>query len=196
MLEGTLSRIIGGAVALGVVLMLLGQPSDKAAAQDAAQIARGKYNVVGPGGCGDCHTPGALSGKPDMTRELGGSDVGWAVPGLGGFVPPNLTPDKDTGLGNWTAAEIVTAFTKGKTPEGRVLAPAMPWEDFSHLSRSDALAVAAYLKTLKPVKHAVPGRFGPDQQVTGVSVMTVLPADVYDGLPKPAAQSAVPEKTP
>lgn len=71
----------------------------------------------------------------------------------------------------------------------------MPWEDFSHLSRSDVLAVAACLKTLKPVRHAVPGPFGADQPVIGVSVMTVLPADVYNSLPKPAAQS-VPGKTP
>jgi mono/diheme cytochrome c family protein len=77
-------------------------------------------------GCGDCHTPGYFLGKPDMARNLGGSDVGFAIPGLGVFVPPNLTPDKETGLGNRTAKQIVTAVTTGKTPDGRMLAPIMP----------------------------------------------------------------------
>jgi hypothetical protein len=63
------------------------------------QVARGKYlTSVIP--CTDCHTPGIFLGKPDMTRYLGGSDVGFDVPGLGVFYGPNLTPDKETGLGS------------------------------------------------------------------------------------------------
>src|SRR5262249_45977917 len=68
---------------------------------ERAQIAYGKY-LVQLGGCTDCHTPGHLLGKPDISRFLGGSDVGLEVPGLGVFVAPNLTPDNVTGLGNWT----------------------------------------------------------------------------------------------
>jgi len=63
---------------------------------ESAQVAHGKY-LVQFGGCTDCHTPGHLLGKPDMSRFLGGSDVGLEVPGLGVFVAPNLTPDKVTG---------------------------------------------------------------------------------------------------
>ena len=66
---------------------------------ERAQVAHGKY-LAQLGGCTDCHTPGHLLGKPDMSRFLGGSDVGLEVPGLGVFVAPNLTPDKVTGLGN------------------------------------------------------------------------------------------------
>jgi mono/diheme cytochrome c family protein len=62
------------------------------------QIARGEY-LVALGGCEDCHTPGHSFGKPDMIRDLGGSDVGFEIPGLGVFVGPNLTPNKQTGLG-------------------------------------------------------------------------------------------------
>ena len=113
--------------------------------------------------------------------DLGGSDVGFAVPGLGVFVPPNLTPDNETGLGNWTAEQIVTAFTKSRRPDGRVLSPAMPTQGFAHLSRLDALAVAAYLKSLEPVKNAVPGPFGPSQKID-VPVMILLPAAVYNRL--------------
>jgi mono/diheme cytochrome c family protein len=172
---------------VAIAAAILGLSPGRAAAQDLAQIARGKYIVVGPGGCGDCRRPGSFFGKPDPTHYLGGSDVGWALPGLGVFVPPNLTPDKETGLGSWTADQIVTAVTAGRRPDGRILVPAMPWRDFAHLSRADAVAVAAYLQTLKPVNHLVPGPFGPGQKVDGVFVMTLLPADAYDKLPQPKA---------
>ena len=82
---------------------------------DEAQIARGQY-LVSIAGCSDCHTPGGLLGAPDMKRYLGGSDVGFSIPGQGVFVGENLTPDKETGLGDWTAEQIVTAFRKAKRP--------------------------------------------------------------------------------
>ena len=147
--------------ALFVVAAGLGaRPS---AAED--QVARGKY-LVTIMGCGDCHTPGALLGKPDMAHMLSGSDVGFEIPGLGVFVGRNLTPDKETGLGNWTAAEIATAFTTGKRPDGRILSPAMPWENFKTLKPEDAQAIAAFLKSLSPVHRAIPGPFGPTEKVT------------------------------
>ena len=86
---------------------------------DAADtpVERGKY-LVAVIGCGDCHTPGFFLGKPGMTKYLAGSDVGFAIPCLGVFVAPNLTPDKDSGLGKWTKQQIVTAITKGRRPDG------------------------------------------------------------------------------
>jgi hypothetical protein len=60
-------------------------------------------------------------GKPDMTRFLGGLDVGFAIPGMGVFVGPNLTPDKQTGLGNWTDDQVVIALTTGQTPDGHII---------------------------------------------------------------------------
>ena len=79
-----------------------------AQAADPAAVARGKY-LVTIASCHDCHTPGYFLGKPDMARYLGGSDVGFELPGLGVFHGPNLTPDKATGLGNWTDAQVVAA---------------------------------------------------------------------------------------
>jgi hypothetical protein len=90
------------------------------------QVERGKY-LVSVIRCTDCHTPGALLGKPDMTRYLAGSQVGVALPGLGVFYGPNLTPDNETGLGNWTIEEIATAIRTGKRPDGRKLAPITRW---------------------------------------------------------------------
>jgi mono/diheme cytochrome c family protein len=164
------------------VLAVIGHPGHAA----ETQVERGKY-LVAVVGCGDCHTPGFFFGKPDMTKYFGGSDVGFAMPGLGVFVGPNLTPDKETGLGKWTKEQIVTAITKGERPDGRMLAPIMPWNDFAHLTKADALAIVAYLQSLPPVHNKVSGPFGPTEKPT-VFVMSVQPGDVYDGLPKPLAQ--------
>ena len=95
-------------------------------------VERGKY-LVNLAGCNDCHTPGYFLGKPDTGRYLGGSDVGFELPGLGVFHGPNLTPDKETGLGGWTDAQIVAALQTGKRPDGRELAPIMPWHAFAKL---------------------------------------------------------------
>jgi mono/diheme cytochrome c family protein len=167
------------AIALAVIATL-GLVPGYAEAVDA-QVARGKY-LVTLGACTDCHTPGSFLGKPDMTRFLGGSDVGFAIPNLGVFVGRNLTPDKDTGLGSWTRPQIVAAFTTGKRPDGRELAPVMPWRAYANLTKADANAIAAYLQSLPPVRHEVPGPFGPSQKVS-VFVMDVLPGDVYNNLP-------------
>ncbi len=155
-------------------------------AGDHATITRGKY-LVTLSGCTDCHTPGHLIGNPDLTRYLGGSDVGFAVPNVGVFVGANLTPDNETGLGKWTIQQIVTALTTGKRPDGRELAPVMPYAAFSSLTPADAKAIAVFLKSLPPIRRKVAGPFGPDEKPTSL-VLTVLPADVYDALPKPPAK--------
>ena len=159
-------------------------------------VARGKY-LVTFGSCTDCHTPGSFFGKPDLTRFLGGSDVGFAIPGLGVFVGPNLTPDKKTGLGSWTDEQIITAFTTGRTPTGRMLAPVMPWHAYANLTKSDALAIVDYLKSLPPVSHQVGGPYGPNQ-TPAEFVMDVIPPAVYGGLPKPGgpAPTAAPGAAP
>jgi mono/diheme cytochrome c family protein/uncharacterized protein YjiS (DUF1127 family) len=148
--------------------------SDAGYAQ-TAQIKRGEY-LVTLGGCNDCHTPGYFFGKPDTARLLGGSEVGFAIPDLGVFHGPNLTPDPDTGLGNWSADEIVAAITKGQRPDGRILAPIMPWHAFAKLTRQDAYAIVAFLKSLPPVRNKVPGPFGPNETPTSFIMKIVPPA--------------------
>ena len=141
----------------------------------ATSLARGKY-LVQFGGCIDCHTPGYFFGKPDMSRALAGSEVGFELPGLGVFYGPNLTPDKDTGLGNWTKQQIVTALQKGTRPDGRQLAPIMPWKAFANLTKRDANAIAGYLKSLAPVSNKVPGPFGSSEKPTSF-IMKVVPPE-------------------
>jgi mono/diheme cytochrome c family protein len=151
---------------------LLSQPAGLVHAQNP-QVERGKY-LVSFGGCMDCHTPGYFLGKPDLTRYLAGSDVGFEIPNLGVFVGSNLTPDKETGLGNWTDAQIIAALQTGTRPDGRLLAPIMPWRAFANLTAADAKAIVAYLRTLPPVKNKVPGPFGPTETPT-TFVMKVVP---------------------
>ncbi len=147
------------------------------------EVQRGKYLVsIIP--CTDCHTPGTFLGNPDFKRFLGGSDVGFEVPGLGIFYGPNLTPDDETGLGKWTKEQIASAITHGKRPDGRELAPPMPVAVFKELTKSDALAIAAYLKTLPAIKHKVPGPFGPNEKPTEF-VYQVVPAAKYVPTPPP-----------
>jgi mono/diheme cytochrome c family protein len=135
------------------------------AAADEAQVARGKY-LVRIAGCNDCHTPGYFFGKPDASRYLSGSEVAFEIPGVGSFAGSNLTPDKETGLGAWTAQQIVTTFTTGVRPDGRVLAPVMPFASFAQLTKEDALAIAMFLKSLPPIKNKVPGPFIGGQKPT------------------------------
>jgi mono/diheme cytochrome c family protein len=152
-------------------------------AEAADAVARGKY-LVTLGGCSDCHTPGTFLGKPDMSKFLGGSDVGFAIPGLGVFAGPNLTSDKETGLGNWTEDQIITAITTGKRPDGRILAPIMPYKALASLTKGDAKAIVAYLKSIPAVQNKVAGPFGPTEKPS-IFVMAVIPGAVYSSLPPP-----------
>lgn len=145
------------------------------------QLKRGQY-LVTLGNCSDCHTPGHFFGKPDTVRYLGGSEVGFEIPGLGVFHGPNLTPDQETGLGKWSADEVAAAITQGKRPDGRMLAPVMPWHAFASLTDEDTRAMVAFLKSLPPVKNRVPGPFGPNDKPTSF-VMKIVP-------PEPVASAA------
>jgi mono/diheme cytochrome c family protein len=156
----------------GLAVALLGAVSGAWAA-DPASIARGKY-LVTIMSCTDCHTPGYFLGKPDFKRTLGGSEVGFEVPELGVFYGPNLTPDKETGLGAWTDGQVATAITTGVVPTGRQLAPIMPWRAFGNLTKQDVAAIVDYLRTLPPVSNKVPGPFGPQEKPTSF-VMKVAP---------------------
>ena len=138
--------------------------------------SRAASTLFSSAGAFDCHTPGYFFGKPDMSRALAGSEVGFELPGLGVFYGPNLTPDKDTGLGNWTKQQIVTALQKGTRPDGRQLAPIMPWKAFANLTKRDANAIAGYLKSLAPLSNKVPGPFGSSEKPTSF-IMKVVPPE-------------------
>ena len=97
-------------------------------------------------------------------------------------------PQSDAGQGNRIGQLDERADRhcdpQGKRPDGRMLAPIMPYNDFANLTKEDALAIVAYLKSLPPISNKVPGPFGPSDK-PNVFVMTVLPPDVYNSLPPP-----------
>nr|WP_225874058.1 c-type cytochrome [Terrihabitans soli] len=137
------------------------------------KIERGAY-LARIMDCGGCHTPGVFAGKPDFGRMLGGSEIGFNLPGLGIFYPPNLTPDA-TGLGAWSEDQIVIAVRTGVRPDGRALAPVMPWHSYAALTDEDAGALAAYLKSLTPVKNQVPAPVAADGKATAPYLTVVAP---------------------
>lgn len=166
---------------LAIVAALAGAVLGSSVAANAAEKAaaakpmpRGEY-LAKIMGCGDCHTPGILMGKPDFARFLGGSEVGFEIPGLGIFYPPNLTSDPETGLGKWTEAQIVTAVRTGVRPDGRQLAPIMPSVWYKNLTDSDARALARYIKSLPPVRNKVAGPVGPGQAAPGPYMTVKMP---------------------
>ena len=156
---------MGAALALAVGLAVTGQPAAAPRAKPQLRsdlIARGAY-LVAIMDCGGCHTPGALAGKPDPGRRLAGADIGFSVPQGGVVYPSNLTPDPETGLGKWSDADVVRALRQGLRPDGRTLTPVMPWPSYAVLTEHDALSIAAFLRSLAPVKLQVPKNAGPGE---------------------------------
>jgi len=150
-------------------------------------VVRGRY-LTTIMSCNDCHTPGYFYGAPDTMRKLSGSDLGWIGP-WGVVHARNLTPDMETGLGKWSADDIVKALRSGNTPDGRQLAVIMPWQNYSSiLDEGDAQAIAAYLKSLPPIVHKNLDVIPPGSKPTGNNVM-FPPPPAWDVPPPPPAQA-------
>jgi len=116
------------------------------AAGAAGDAERGKY-LAAIMDCSGCHSGSLPEGGPDPARYLTGADIGFELPGLGIFWPPNLTSDP-TGLGAWSDDEIVTAIRTGVRPDGRTLAPIMPWHSYAALTDEDAQNLVTFLRGL------------------------------------------------
>ncbi len=147
------------------------------------KLERGEYLTI-IGGCNDCHTPAAFFGNPDFDRRLAGAEMGWVGP-WGTSYARNLTPDVETGIGSWSEDDIVKTIRTGQRADGSPVLPPMPWPNYSRLSDEDAYAIAAYLKSIPPVKHKSPADLAPGARVTG-SAMTIPAPSAWDA-PKPAA---------
>ena len=121
------------------------------------RIERGKFLANSFAFCIDCHSDRDLN-KFSMpvvpgTEGKGGMDYGEGA----GFVPAsNITPDKVTGIGNWTDGEIFRAITSGVRPDGSFLAPMMPYPMFAKMDKEDLYSIIAYIKTLPAINNKVP----------------------------------------
>lgn len=153
----------------------------------ADRVARGKY-LVTLGSCNDCHTPlkaGPRGPEPDLSRTLSGHPAdlkitsqpampagpwltiaastmtAWSGP-WGLSFTANLTPDPETGLGNWTEQQFIAALRTGRHQgKGRPILPPMPWSQINQLTDDDLRAVFAYLQSLPPVRNRVPEPIDP-----------------------------------
>ena len=137
---------------LAVILLCTAFAAGKVHAQsnaepDAEDIARGKA-LTEAGGCASCHT--ADPAKP----FAGGKRIDTP---FGGIYTPNLTPDRETGLGAWSDDDFYRALRFGVSRDGSRYYPAFPYPNFSRLTRQDILAIRAYLATLAPVSNASRG---------------------------------------
>src|SRR5216110_2035590 len=109
-------------------------------------IAYGK-TLVEAGDCAGCHT--ADPAKP----FAGGKRIDTP---FGAIYSPNLTPDRDTGIGGWTDEDFRRALRYGVAPDGSRYYPAFPYPNFTKLTRDDILSIRAYLATLTPFRNAAP----------------------------------------
>ncbi len=115
-------------------------------------LERGKYLMTSIVACGNCHTPQGPKG-PIMSKRLAGGLV-FKEKGFTAYAS-NITPDKDTGIGNWTDAQIIRATREGIRPDGSIIGPVMPFALYRKLSDRDVKALVAYLRTVKPVRNKV-----------------------------------------
>jgi mono/diheme cytochrome c family protein len=117
----------------------------------ADKVGYGHY-LVQLGHCMLCHTPRDANERPDLEHNIGAG--GAVMRGVfGDIVSPNITPDVKSGIGGWTDRQIKDALTKGKRPDGSLLASPMPWRYLATMRDEDIDAIIAYLHTLKPVAN-------------------------------------------
>ncbi|MBI0534582.1 cytochrome c [Roseomonas sp. KE2513] len=131
-------------------LALLAPEPARAAPDNFDQVERGRYLVV-LGDCVACHM--STSGNHEGSQGfVGGRPI--ETP-FGNIVTPNITPDRATGIGTWSADDFYRAMHEGVRPNGAHLYPAFPYTYFTRMPRADTDAILAYLNTLEPVNNAV-----------------------------------------
>jgi mono/diheme cytochrome c family protein len=113
---------------------------------DSDPLARGKYLTVAAD-CEACHT--VEGGQPFAGSRPFETEFGT-------LYSPNITPDKETGIGSWTDAEFLRAMHEGIGKDGQHLYPAFPYAAYTHLTDEDVLAIKAYLFSLPAVSNVAP----------------------------------------
>ncbi|QOY87417.1 c-type cytochrome [Paludibaculum fermentans] len=156
----SVSAVVAGTTALyyGLYLPRSTQPRAGSVTMSADRIARGKYLFEVVADCDGCHSERDYSrfGGPVV---VSGRGKGQIIPEKGPVSPlvtANITPDKETGLGNWTDGEKIRAIREGISRDGRTLFPMMPYKNFSKMSDYDVESLVAYMNTLAPVKSNLP----------------------------------------
>jgi mono/diheme cytochrome c family protein len=140
-------------------LMLSGSASAQTPnAADKPDVERGRY-LYTAGGCASCHAAPASPkcDDPKITDEFKPVGGRCLKTNFGTFYVPNITPDKASGIGGWTAQNFIDAMKKGKSPSGSNLYPAFPYTSYQRMTRGDLLDLWAFLQSLEPIGSSVPG---------------------------------------
>jgi mono/diheme cytochrome c family protein len=137
---------VGGAAVFWFVT-IPGTVPASALAPHVADLANGK-TMFDAGGCVACHAP-----NQDERTRLGGG--GALKTPFGTFYAPNISSDRNDGIGAWSEAEFVTAMLKGTSPDGRHYYPVFPYTSYQRMKLDDVRDLFAYLKTLPPVAGKV-----------------------------------------
>jgi mono/diheme cytochrome c family protein len=124
------------------------------AAQEQGSVGRGRYLVEGILTCGNCHSPRGPGGVIDAARLYSGGPQTWDEPAFTAK-GSNITPDLETGIGKWSAAQTRGAIQDGVRPSGARLAPIMPYPFYKVFTPGDLDAVVAYLRSVPPVRNEV-----------------------------------------
>lgn len=141
-------EFINGEAAMAPPVDVIADPAVRALAE------RGRY-VLLTTECTGCHvTPGPQGPMPDMYLAGGRT---FTTNRHGAVVSRNLTPDRETGLGQRSDDDIKRVLRSGIYPDGRPIPHnAMPWAQFSNWSDEDLHAVVVYLRHIRPIRHAIP----------------------------------------
>jgi|SRR5579885_1103872 mono/diheme cytochrome c family protein len=154
-----------------------------------ARLERGRYLVEGPLHCFQCHAQPDRNapGAPPLEGTEGGGRV-WSEEGYPWLVTPNITPDKETGAGNWTDDMLARAIREGIGHDGRALFPLMPYRSFSHLSDEDLASVVVYLRSIKPIRSELPKTKTPAMLSV---ILNTMPEPVTAPVPQPDLSTPV-----
>lgn len=117
-------------------------------------VKRGDYLVNGIMTCGNCHTPKGPTG--DIMDKAFSGGISWDEPPFK-VTAPNITQDKETGIGSWSDADVKKVMRTGIRPNGTPVAMVMPTGFYDIITERDMDAIVAYLRTIKPIKNEVPG---------------------------------------
>jgi len=119
------------------------------------KVAYGRYVVTALAHCFECHTGPDDHGAPDVQHKLGAGGFMIMLAPNAAVATPNITQDTETGIGAWSDADIKKAITDGIRPDGRHLAPPMPYSYFKKMTAEDLDAVVAFLRTVPAISNKV-----------------------------------------
>ena len=125
-----------------------------ALAQGNTRVERGRGLMEGIVACGNCHMARGPQGQLLPDKGLSGGTVIVDEPAMHA-VASNITPDKATGIGGWTAAQLRKAIREGIRPDGSLIGPPMPIEFYRGMSDADLDAIVAYLRAQPAVANKV-----------------------------------------